>query len=231
MKDISSLKTFWSWRYKIWGEKFLCLYFPFILWEGIVFDDAFEVSRAEILRNLIEILRNIIEKLRWHLFMYPASLTGLESLSFKVFLLPVYCLFIYAICFLLELWLILHMSNIFQYQGLSFGWPLNMDICSICFLTLFRSLFNVILSKMSPRPHYWKRPLETLPFLSYICIHFLSSHLSPPDFLKIYIFCLIFDGIPWELHEQYENAKWYDTERWTPKVSRCPICYWRRVEK
>ena len=22
-----------------------------------------------------------------------------------------------------------------------------------------------------------------------------------------------------------------DTERWTPQVSRCPICYWRRVEK
>ena len=22
-----------------------------------------------------------------------------------------------------------------------------------------------------------------------------------------------------------------DTERWTPLVSRCPICYWRRVEK
>ena len=22
----------------------------------------------------------------------------------------------------------------------------------------------------------------------------------------------------------------YDTERWTPQVDRCPICYWRRVE-
>ena len=58
------------------------------------FDDAFEMSRAEKLRNLIEILRNIIEKLRWHLLMYPASLTGLESVSFKVFLLPVYCLYL-----------------------------------------------------------------------------------------------------------------------------------------
>ena len=81
------------------------------------FADAFEVSRAENLRNLIEILKNIIEKLRWHLLMYLTSLTGFESLSFKVFLLPAYCLFVYAICFLLEL----HMSNIFQYQCYSFG--------------------------------------------------------------------------------------------------------------
>ena len=27
------------------------------------------------------------------------------------------------------------------------------------------------------------------------------------------------------------NMKRYDTERWTPQVCRCPICYWRRVEK
>ena len=33
--------------------------------------------------------------------------------------------------------------------------------------------------------------------------------------------------LPWELHEQYEKTKRYDTERWTPQVSRCPICYWR----
>ena len=31
--------------------------------------------------------------------------------------------------------------------------------------------------------------------------------------------------------EQYEKAKRYDSERWTPPVGRCPICYWRRVEK
>ena len=36
--------------------------------------------------------------------------------------------------------------------------------------------------------------------------------------------------LPWESHEQYEKAKRYDTERWTSQVSRCPICYWRRVE-
>ena len=32
-------------------------------------------------------------------------------------------------------------------------------------------------------------------------------------------------------HEQYEKAKRYDTERWTPQVGGCPICYRRRVEK
>ena len=37
--------------------------------------------------------------------------------------------------------------------------------------------------------------------------------------------------LPWESREQCEKAKRYDTERWTPQVSRCPICYWRRVEK
>ena len=33
------------------------------------------------------------------------------------------------------------------------------------------------------------------------------------------------------LTQQYEKAKGYDTERGTPQVSRCLICYWRRVEK
>ena len=37
--------------------------------------------------------------------------------------------------------------------------------------------------------------------------------------------------LPWEHYEQYEKAKWQDTERGTPQVSRCPICYWRSVEK
>ena len=27
------------------------------------------------------------------------------------------------------------------------------------------------------------------------------------------------------------KTKRYDTERWIPQVSRCPICYWRRAEK
>ena len=34
-----------------------------------------------------------------------------------------------------------------------------------------------------------------------------------------------------EPHRQYEKAKWLDTERGTLQVSRCPICYWRSVEK
>ena len=37
--------------------------------------------------------------------------------------------------------------------------------------------------------------------------------------------------LPWEPHEQCEEGKRYDTERWTPEVLRCPKCYWRRVEK
>ena len=37
--------------------------------------------------------------------------------------------------------------------------------------------------------------------------------------------------LPWEPHEQYEKPKRQDTERWTPQVGRCPIYYWRSVEK
>ena len=37
--------------------------------------------------------------------------------------------------------------------------------------------------------------------------------------------------LPWEPYEQYEKAKRYDTERWTPQVSRRSICYWRSLEK
>ena len=36
--------------------------------------------------------------------------------------------------------------------------------------------------------------------------------------------------LPWDSYEQYEKAKWYDTEQWTPQVGKNPICYWRRVE-
>ena len=31
-------------------------------------------------------------------------------------------------------------------------------------------------------------------------------------------------------HEQYEKAKRQDSERWTPQVGQCPICYWKSVE-
>ena len=34
----------------------------------------------------------------------------------------------------------------------------------------------------------------------------------------------------WEPHELYKKAKRYDTERWVPRVGRCPICYWGRAE-
>ena len=37
--------------------------------------------------------------------------------------------------------------------------------------------------------------------------------------------------LPWEPHGQYEKAKRYDTERRSPEVSSCLLCYWRRVEK
>ena len=37
--------------------------------------------------------------------------------------------------------------------------------------------------------------------------------------------------LPWEPHEQYEKPKIQNTERWTPQVSRCPIYYWRSLEK
>ena len=45
----------------------------------------------------------------------------------------------------------------------------------------------------------------------------------------------------WQTTSEIENLenpmdnvkieKRYDIERWTPQVGRCPICYWRRVEK
>ena len=37
--------------------------------------------------------------------------------------------------------------------------------------------------------------------------------------------------LPWESHGQYEKAKIYDSERLTPHVGRCPICYRRTLEK
>ena len=40
-----------------------------------------------------------------------------------------------------------------------------------------------------------------------------------------------FSILAWEPLEQYGNAIRYDRERWTPLVGRCPICYWRRMEK
>ena len=33
------------------------------------------------------------------------------------------------------------------------------------------------------------------------------------------------------LENPMNDMKRHDTERWTPQVSMCPICYWRKVEK
>ena len=33
------------------------------------------------------------------------------------------------------------------------------------------------------------------------------------------------------LENPMNSMKRHDTERWTPQVGRCPICYWRKVEK
>lgn len=121
---------------------------------------------------------------KWHFFMHPGPLIGLVSISFKVSLLTTYCLFIYAICFLLEPWL-MYLSNIFQFQGLFFGWSLSLDICSICFLKLFRSLLNVISAQMSSRPHYQNRKLMHLchSFLP-ILLYLPSLHLLPLEIKK-----------------------------------------------
>ena len=35
----------------------------------------------------------------------------------------------------------------------------------------------------------------------------------------------------WEPHEPYKRLEKYDTERWTPQVWRCPLCYWGREEE
>ena len=37
--------------------------------------------------------------------------------------------------------------------------------------------------------------------------------------------------LPWEPHGQYEKAKRHDSERLTPHVGGCPICYRRTLEK
>ena len=42
----------------------------------------------------------------------------------------------------------------------------------------------------------------------------MSSLLSFFSFCSLPVLFL-----PWEPHEQYEEAKWYNTERWIPQVS------------
>lgn len=71
------------------------------------------------------------------------------------------------------------MSTTFQFQGLSFGWSLNLDICNICFFMLFRSRLSVTSSKMSCRPHYQNRNLM-YSYASFLLIflHCTSYHLT-----------------------------------------------------
>ena len=40
-----------------------------------------------------------------------------------------------------------------------------------------------------------------------------------------------FSILAWRTPWTVWKGKIQDTERWTPQVSRCPICYWRSVEK
>ena len=52
--------------------------------------------------------------------------------------------------------------------------------------------------------------------------------------ISLFMYCQIWFAkvlfLLWEPYEQYEKAKRYDTERWTPHVGRCPICCWRNAE-
>lgn len=67
-------------RSLIWDKKFFaCLFFIYFLGRNCC-DDVFEVSRAEL---------SIKEKPEWHLFMYPGSLTGLVSPTFKIHILTI----------------------------------------------------------------------------------------------------------------------------------------------
>lgn len=137
----------------VWDKKFFMHLFFIYFVEGDCQDDVFEVSRAQHLGE--------IGMASFHV----PSLTDLVSLTFKAFLLTDHCLFIDALCFLLEPRL-MHLSNMFQFQGLSFGQSLNLGICNICFLKLFRSLINVISSQMSSRPHHQTENSSTsvIPF-------------------------------------------------------------------
>ena len=62
---------------------------------------------------------------------------------------------------------------------------------------------------------------------------FLPVILIPPCASSSLAFHMIYSE--YELNKQGDNihilAKRYDTERWTPLISRCPVCYWRRVGK
>lgn len=137
-------------------------------------DNVFGMSRGEM---------SIMEKMGWHQFMYPGSLIGLVSISFKVSLPPtIVYLFMPSVSYWNHEWCI---CQTFQIQGLFFGWSLNVDICSICFLKLFRSLLNVISSQMSSRPHYQNKTHAPVPFFSSHPAYFYSLHLWELQYLRI----------------------------------------------
>ena len=56
------------------------------------------------------------------------------------------------------------------------------------------------------------------PYLPFICLASLFFEKGMANHFSILAL-----RIPWAVRK----AKRYDTERWTPKVSRCSICYWR----
>ena len=60
---------------------------------------------------------------------------------------------------------------------------------------------------------------------------FLFNHLNHQGISLEQEMANHFSILAMRTHEQYEKAKRNNTESWTPQVGRCPICYWRRVEK
>lgn len=66
----------------------------------------------------------------------------------------------------------------------SFLWMTSGTWISVVFVFLhYSDLCSMLFYPKYLLDHSIERdPLETLPFLSYIWIHFLSSHLLPPDF-------------------------------------------------
>ena len=61
--------------------------------------------------------------------------------------------------------------------------------------------------------------------------NFRSFQMRAPSFWSHLCIWTTSIFLPWESHEQYEKTKRVDTERWTSQDGRCPICYWRSVEK
>ena len=87
--------------------------------------------------------------------------------------------------------------------------------------------------------------VRSLPFLSFYRVHVcmkcslgISNFLEEISSLSHFccfplLLCIVHLGrlsdlsllfLPWEPHEEYKEAKRYHTGRWTPQVSRVPIC-------